>query len=110
MFFLGFEIVADSVDCNLQLGQVGQIYDAEMVGLTPIKACARRDQHLLLTQKLKGKLLVVLNVVIIAVDLGEYLERRVGTDGRNAGDLRERLVDKLTLLVNSAAGSQQFVG
>ena len=80
-----------------------------MVGLAPVKAAATRDQNLLLVQQVQGKLLVVGDVELLHIHLGEDIERRARLDHRNAINLAERLVHKVALLVHAAAGTDVVV-
>ena len=80
-----------------------------MVGLGPVKAAAARDQNLLLVQQVEGKLLVVGDVELLHIHLGEDVERRARLDHRDAIDLAKRLVHKVTLLVDTAAGANVVV-
>ena len=80
-----------------------------MIGLGPVKAAAARDQDLLLVQQVKGKLLVVGDVELLHIHLGEDVERRARLDHRNTVDLAERLVHVVALLVDTAAGANVVV-
>ena len=86
-----------------------QIDNAEVVGLTPVEAAAAGNEDLLLVQQVKGKLLVVRDVELLDVHLGEDVEGRLGLDSRDAIDGVERLVDVVTLLVDAAAGTDVLV-
>ena len=66
-------------------------------------------RDLLLVQQVKGKLLVVRDVELLDVHLGEDVEGRLGLDSRDAIDGVERLVDVVTLLVDAAAGTDVLV-
>ena len=48
-----------------QLFQIGQIDNAEMVRLPPVKSFAVGEEHLLLFQKVQDKLLIIQNFVSI---------------------------------------------
>ena len=80
-----------------------------MVGLGPVKAAAARDQNLLLVQQVEGKLLVVGDVELLHVHLGEDVERRTRLDHRDAVDLAERLIHIIALLVDTTAGANVVV-
>ena len=80
-----------------------------MVGLGPVKAAAARDQDLLLVQQVEGELLVVGDVELLHIHLGEDVERRARLDHRDAVDLAECLVHIIALLVDTAAGANVVV-
>lgn len=52
-----------------------QVHDTEVVGLSPVEAAATRDQDLLLVQQVKGELLVIGDVELLHIHLGEDVER-----------------------------------
>ena len=54
-------------------------------------------------QQVERELLVVGDVELLDVDLGEDIEGRLGLDRGDARDLVERLVDVLALVVDAAA-------
>ena len=80
-----------------------------MIGLGPVKAAAARDQNLLLVQQVEGKLLVIGDVELLNIHLGEDVERRARLDHRDAVDLVERLIHKVALLVDTTAGTDVVV-
>ena len=86
-----------------------QVHDTEVVGLSPVKAAAARDQDLLLVQQVKGELLVIGNVELLHIDLREDVERRTRLNHRDAVNLVERLIHKVALLVDTAAGADVVV-
>ena len=80
-----------------------------MVGLGPVKAATARDQNLLLVQQVEGELLVIGDVELLHIHLGEDVERRARLDHRDAVNLAERLVHKVALLVDTAARADVVV-
>ena len=54
-----------------------QVHDAEVIGLGPVKAAAARDQNLLLVQQVEGKLLVIGDVELLNIHLGEDVESTI---------------------------------
>ena len=74
-----------------------------MVRFVPIKATSARDEHLLLVQQVERELLVVRNVELLDVELGEDIERRLGLDRRHAVDRVQRLVHIIALLAHAPA-------
>ena len=80
-----------------------------MIGLGPVKAAAARDQNLLLVQQVEGKLLVIGDVELLNIHLGEDIERRARLDHRDAIDLVECLIHKVALLVDTTAGTDVVV-
>ena len=80
-----------------------QVHDPEVVRLAPVEAAAARHEDALLVQQVQGELLVVGDVELLHVDLGEDVERRLGLDRRDAVDGVERLVDVVALLVDAPA-------
>ena len=80
-----------------------QVHDTEVVGLSPVEAAAARDQDLLLVQQVKGELLVIGNVELLHIHLGEDVERRARLNHRDAVNLVECLIHKVALLVDTTA-------
>ena len=80
-----------------------------MIGLSPVEAAATRDEDLLLVQQVEGKLLVIGDVELFNIHLGEDIKRRTRFDHRDAVDLAERLIHKVALLVDTTAGADVVV-
>ena len=80
-----------------------------MVRLSPVEAAAARDQDLLLVQQVKSELLVIGDVELFNIHLGEDIERRTRLDHRDAVDLVECLIHKVALLVDTTAGADVVV-
>ena len=55
----------------------GKIHDSKVVGLMPVEALACDQQDLLFSQKIKGELLIVGDVKLLGIDLGENASGRV---------------------------------
>lgn len=72
-----------------------QVHDTEVVGLSPVEAAATRDQDLLLVQQVKGELLVIGDVELLYIHLGEDVERRTRLNYRDAVNLAECSYTKL---------------
>ena len=60
-------------------------------------------------QQVEGELLVVGDVELLHIHLGEDVERRARLDHRDAIDLAKRLVHKIALLVDTAARANVVV-
>ena len=60
-------------------------------------------------QQVEGKLLVIGDVELLNIHLGEDIERRTRLDHRDAVDLAERLIHKVALLVDTTAGADVVV-
>ena len=67
-----------------QNAHAGQVDHAEVVGLVPVEALARHDEDALLMQQVERELLVVGDVELLDVDLGEDVEGRLGLDRGDA--------------------------
>ena len=74
-----------------------------MVGLVPIKAAAARDKDALLMQQVERELLVVGNIELLDIHLGEDVKRSLGLHRGDAIDGVQRLVHVVALLVHAAA-------
>ncbi len=57
-------------------------------------------------QQVKRELLIIGDVELLHIDLGEDVERRLRLDRGDAGNLVERVVHELALLVDTAAGHE----
>ena len=82
----------------------GQVDNAEMIRLMPVKALAADEQYLLFTQKIKSELLIIGDIELFGIQLGENVEAGLGFHGADAGNIVESLVDIFSLLIDSAAG------
>ena len=60
-------------------------------------------------QQVEGELLVIGDVELLHIHLGEDVERRARLDHRDAVDLAERLIHKVALLVDTTAGADVVV-
>ncbi|SKU24411.1 Uncharacterised protein [Mycobacteroides abscessus subsp. abscessus] len=69
-----------------------------MVGLGPIEAGALRQQDLLVEQQIQDELVVVVDVVYLGVQAWERVERTLGLDAGDAGDLVELCPGDIALL------------
>ena len=86
-----------------------QVHDTEVVGLSPVEAAAARNQDLLLVQQVKSELFVIGDVELFNIHLGEDVERRTRLNHRDAVNLVECLIHKVSLLVDTAAGTDVVV-
>ena len=77
-----------------------QVDDTEVVGLAPVKAATAGDQDLLLMQQVERELLVIRDIELLDVHLGEDIERSLGLHRRDTVDGIERLVHVVALLVH----------
>ena len=82
----------------------GQIYNSEVVGLLQVETLTGNQQNLLIPQQIKGELLVVGDVKLLGVDLGEDVEAGLGLYRADTGDIVQCLGDELCLLIHAAAG------
>ena len=60
-------------------------------------------------QQVEGELLVIGDVELLHIHLGEDVERRARLNHRDAVDLAERLIHKVALLVDTTAGTDVVV-
>ena len=99
----------DARDGFGEVVDVGQEDDAEMVVGDPVEAGALHHQHLLLGQQFVGELLVVGDRVDLGVEAREHVQRRLGLDHADAGDLRQQLVGQVALLAQPPARCHQVL-
>src|SRR5580698_5159613 len=97
------EKTADPDDSRVEVVRVRQGDDAEVVGAGPVEPGALDDLDLLAQQQVKDELLVVMDLVHGRVQAGEGVQRTLGLDAGDAGDLVQPLPGPVPLLAQPAA-------
>ena len=95
--------------CVGELFAVGEINDAEVVGLFPMEAAAVSEQYLFVPQKIEDELFVVFEVELFLVQPREDVESRLRSYGSHSVDAVDKLADALSLLVDASAGEQHLI-
>ena len=80
-----------------------------MIRFLPVKALSRNKKHLLFMKEIQCKLLVIQDIEFLRVDLRENIKCCARLHRSNSRDIGKRLVNKLSLLVNSAARNNILV-
>ena len=81
-----------------------------MIRVCTVEAGTTGDQDLLLTEKIKGKLLIILDMELLLIQFWEYVERSFWFHNGYTGNVTEGIVDIFTLFVDSSARKQEFIG
>ena len=81
-----------------------------MIRVCTVEAGTTGDQDLLLTEKIKGKLLIILDMEFLLIQFREYVERSFWFHNGYTGNVTEGIVDIFTLFVDSSARKQEFIG
>lgn len=103
------EEVGQAVAGPVEQIHVGQIDNAEVVGVDPVEAAAVRDEDLLLLEQIESEKLVVMDVEFLHIHLRENVEGGVGLGDRNAGYGPEPVVNHLALLVDTASRNEKLL-
>ena len=72
----------------------------------PVKALAGDQQDLLIPQQVKGELLIIGNIELLGIDLGENIEAGLGLYGADTGNIVQRFGDELRLLIDTLEQSR----
>ena len=81
-----------------------------MIRVCTVEAGTTGDQDLLLTEKIKGKLLIILDMELLLIQFREYVESSLWLYNGYTGNVTEGVVDIFTLFVDSSARKQKFIG
>ena len=103
---VGFHKVREALHGFIEDLDPRQVDDAEMIRLRPVEAAAPRDQDVLLVQKVQRELLIVPDAEALHIHFREDVEGGLRLDDGNAGDILQRIVNKLALLVDAAARNE----
>ena len=80
-----------------------KIYDTEVIRLSPVKPRPLDDQKFLICQKIVSKLHVICNIESLYIYLRENVKCRLGLHCRNPRNIRQRLINILSLFINPSS-------
>jgi len=102
--------VAKLCHCLAKLRCFGKHYDAEMIGLGPVKAAAGNYKDICCAEKISCKFLVICYTEFLYVQLGEQIESGFVFDVRNSVDSVKHLGGSFALLKVASAGTNHGSG
>ena len=109
LLVIGSEEVLHFTHSVGELFTVGEVDDAEMVGLFPMESAAVSEQDLLFSEKIQNELLVVFKPELVLIKSGEDIKRSLRSYSGHSVDVVYKLADALSLFVDPSAGEKHLI-